>query len=152
MNAQSCLRAAAETYSCSRVCKLHTFCLAVFLTQASSAVSARTAPSCCSQAAPQILLPALGELIPTEPPILTSWPLQYSVKNTISWDVTPCRISPTFRKKIWSPSAYRDLVRLALRPWMWRQYVPLKRRWTSRGLRTIIFQYIILFTVIGVRT
>jgi hypothetical protein len=70
------------------------------------------------------------------------------LKSVIFWDMTPCSpLSFNF-----ATSLLAGLLNLFLRPWIWRRYVPPKRRLKLNGLHGVISQKIILFITTAVKT
>jgi hypothetical protein len=78
------------------------------------------------------------------------------VMNSILWGMTPCSLLSCNRRfggTFCLPSAYLwFLLKLFLRPWRWKQYVPPKRRLKLNGLHCVISQKMILFLPTAVKT
>jgi hypothetical protein len=97
----------------------------------------------------------------------------FMLKSIILWDLTPCsplsfnrrfggiyRLNLHGRRNSFSKPASKQvtrclppgLLKLFLKPWSWRRYVPPKRRLKLNGLHAVISQKMILFITTAVKT
>jgi hypothetical protein len=74
--------------------------------------------------------------------------LKLKLKSTTYWDISQARNQREAGGKQGLCFHTAFFFRLFLRPWIWRRYVPPKRRLTLNGLHGVISQNMVLFKIL----